>query len=203
MASVASAAATTIVDPFSVRGSLLDNSIIRYCRAEWQVVIYGAHIHAGLPLKSLKIMRNPVSSTTRLLVFLSFSFFFSSSTAFTREYRMRQTEWRTGSLGETSPLVFIRADIIDDRLDNQQSDRKEWAFLHRTYDQYFIFVHDAIGRTVSYNFIFDADISNFQYWVIILHFSLALSLLCECAVGFRTAFRYLHWGSRNVIYAFH
>lgn len=62
MASVASAAATTIVDPFSVRGSLPDNSIIRYCRAEWQVVIYGAHIHgAGLPLKSLKIMRNPVS----------------------------------------------------------------------------------------------------------------------------------------------
>jgi len=46
MASVASAAATTIVDPFSVRGSLPDNSIIRYCRAEWQVVIYGAHIHA-------------------------------------------------------------------------------------------------------------------------------------------------------------
>lgn len=66
MASVASAATTTIVDPFSVRGSLLDNSIIRYCRAEWQVVIYGAHIHAGLPLKSLKIMRNPVSGTTRL-----------------------------------------------------------------------------------------------------------------------------------------
>lgn len=90
MASVASAAATTIVDPFSVRGSLLDNSIIRYCRAEWQVVIYGAHIHAGLPLKSLKIMRNPVSGTT--LVFPPFAFFFSSSTAFTREYRMRQTE---------------------------------------------------------------------------------------------------------------
>lgn len=61
MASMASAAATTIVDPFSVRGNLPDNSIIRYCRAEWQVVIYGAHIHAGLPLKSLKIMRNPVS----------------------------------------------------------------------------------------------------------------------------------------------
>jgi len=71
---------------------------------------------------------------------------------------MRQTEWQTGSLGETSPLVFIRVDIIDDRLDNQQSDRKEWTFLHRTYDQYFIFVHDAIGRTVSYNFIFDVCI---------------------------------------------
>lgn len=76
MASVASAAATTIVDPFSVRGSLLDNSIIRYCRAEWQVVIYGAHIHAGLPLKSLKIMRNPVPSTTLVFpLFFLFLFF--------------------------------------------------------------------------------------------------------------------------------
>nr|KAF7431898.1 hypothetical protein H0235_004822 [Vespula pensylvanica] len=28
---------TIVVDPFSVRGSLPDNSIIRYCRAEWQV----------------------------------------------------------------------------------------------------------------------------------------------------------------------
>jgi len=75
MASVASAAATTIVDPFSVRGSLPDNSIIRYCRAEWQVVIYGAHIHAGLPLKSLKIMRKPVSGATLVFSPFPFSFF--------------------------------------------------------------------------------------------------------------------------------
>lgn len=90
MASVASAATTTIVDPFSVRGSLPDNSIIRYCRAEWQVVIYGAHIHAGLSLKSLKIMRNLVSGTT--LVFPLSPFSFLHRRAFTREYRMRQTE---------------------------------------------------------------------------------------------------------------
>ncbi|KAL2716277.1 hypothetical protein V1478_013953 [Vespula squamosa] len=41
---------TIVVDPFSVRGSLPDNSIIRYCRAEWQVVIYGVHIRDALPL---------------------------------------------------------------------------------------------------------------------------------------------------------
>lgn len=89
MASVASAAATTIVDPFSVRGSLPDNSIIRYCRAEWQVVIYGAHIYAGLPPKSLKIMRNPVSGT--MLVSHFYSFFFTLSAALTHEYRVNAT----------------------------------------------------------------------------------------------------------------
>lgn len=36
------------------------------------------------------------------------------------------------------------------------------VFAPRTYDQYFIFVHDAIGRTVSYNFIFDADNKQFS-----------------------------------------
>lgn len=86
MASVASAAATTIVDPFSVRGSLPDNSITRYQPwPEWQVVIYGAYIPTRRPLslKSLKIMRKLTVVSGGVLVFspfLFYSFFFSLPT---------------------------------------------------------------------------------------------------------------------------
>lgn len=86
----------------------------------------------GLPLKSLKIMRNPVSSTT--LVSHPFSFFFSSSAAFTREYRVNATEWRAGLLGET--LNALRARLIEDRLDNES--KRTSVFASDTFSRYSI-----------------------------------------------------------------